>query len=484
MPEQVTPNEAYAIDKQELIEVMRDGDVREAMRAAIREDAIDITDLPDATNLSGKSLPVVDNGTLKSIPYATVIQTVNTAASAANAAAEAADDAATAATSAASSATSAASSANTAAGTANTAAAAANNALENITDLIDEVDVVGNLLVEANTACKVTQNTYNSKSSNKATFVKKNTAFDAYYLAETGNKIYGVVVTMGGTDISSTAVKDINPSAAHVNIASVTGDVVIEIKATKAILFEDSAVKTLCVTNWGGNYIEGEITEYEASKVTTLNSVFYNNTTITKFNELRYFTGLTSLYRSGSGDSITGQFYSCSALTELTLPRAPISDFRGAFRYTGLATIDLTPTTADTLRIDSIAQGASSGTTALRKLIIPGRAYTNVLRMLKRARGITTLEIDGVADLGSVSAFTEIFGSAAALTTITGVIIGMKGANINVADSPLTHDSAMVMINGLASSSYKITFKASTYNTLSADDISVATAKGWTVASS
>ena len=485
------------IDKQDLIELLADNDVKDAIKTGLREDAIDITDLPDATTLSGKSLPVVDDGALKAIPYATVIQTVNDAASAANAAAEAAEDAADDADAAATSATTAASSATTAAGTANTAAAAANNALENISELIEEeiadaiggassvdVEVVGNLLVEAATACKVTQKTYNSKSTNKATFVKKNTAFDVYYIADTGNKIYGVTVTMGGVDISSTAVKVYNISAAHVNIASVTGAVEIEVIATKAIVFEDSAVKELCVTNWGGSIISGEITEYEASKVTTLNNVFKSNTTITKFNELRYFTGLTSLYSNGSGDSITGQFSSCSALTELTLPHAPISDFRGAFRYAGLATIDLTPTTAETLRVDSIAQGSASGTTALRKLIIPGKAYTNVLRMLKRARGITTLEIDGVADWGSVSAFTETFGTTAALTTITGVIIGMNGANISVADSPLTHDSAMVLINGLANSSNKITFKASTYNTLTADDIAIATAKGWTVASS
>ena len=142
-----------------------------------------------------------------------------------------------------------------------------------------DVDVVGNILVDDGTACKITQNTYNSKSSNDVSFIKKNTAFDAYYLADSGITIYGVVVTMGGTDISSTAVKDFNPSAAHVNIASVTGAVVIDVKATKPIVFEDSTVKELCVTNWGGGIISGEITEYEASKVTTLNNVFKNNTT-------------------------------------------------------------------------------------------------------------------------------------------------------------------------------------------------------------
>ncbi len=485
------------IDKQDLIELLADNDVKDAIKTGLREDAIDITDLPDATTLSGKSLPVVDDGALKAIPYATVIQTVNDAASAANAAAEAAEDAADDADAAATSATTAASSATTAAGTANTAAAAANNALENISELIEEeiadaiggassvdVEVVGNLLVEAATACKVTQKTYNSKSTNKATFVKKNTAFDVYYIADTGNKIYGVTVTMGGTDISSTAVKEYNSSAAHVNIASVTGAVVIDVKATKAILFEDSEVKTLCVTNWGGNIISGEITEWEAAQVTTLNSVFYNNDTITKFNEFRYFTGITSLYKTGSGDNITGQFQSCGNLTEITIPKAPIADFRGAFRTGGLVEIDLSPTTAKEFRMEALVQGTSAGTYPITKVKLPGgKVVNNPLRAFWRAKQLTTIEIDGVIDFSAITTFTNFAVNAIALTTITGAIIGIKGA-IDFSYCPLTHDSAMVIINGLATISGKtVTFKASTYNTLSADDIAIATAKGWTVAS-
>ena len=492
------------IDKQELIELLADNDVKDAIKTGLREDAIDITDLPDATTLSGKSLPVVDDGALKAIPYATVIQTVNDAASAANAAAEAAEDAADDADAAATSATTAASSATTAAGTATTAAAQAIQAAETIPEEIEEaiadvlggassvdVQTVGNLLVEAGTACKITQKPYNSKSSNEAEFVKKNTAFDAYYVADSGNKIYGVTVTMGGVDISSTAVKVYNISAVHVNIASVTGAVVIEVKATKAIVFEDNAVKALCVENWGGNYIEGEITEYEAAQVTTLNSVFYNNTTITKFNELRYFTGLTSLYRSGSSDSTLGQFYGCTNLTEITIPKAPISEVRGAFRLSGLTTIDLSPITAPSINFETWLQGNASTNGPVQTVTLPQCKVTMARRMFKRARALTTIIIDGVLDVSEATgssttgAYVGMFEDAKALTTITGTIIGFSRYGVNVADSPLSHDSAMVLINGLSTTTanLKITFKASTYNTLTADDIAIATAKGWTVAS-
>ncbi len=362
--------------------------------------------------------------------------------------------------------------------------------IEDIVDNLDttsaaDVQTIGSLLVEAGTACKVTQKTYNSKSSNEAEFVKKNTAFDAYYVADTGNKIYAVTVTMGGVDISSTAVKVYNASAAHVNIASVTGAVEIEVIATKAIVFEDNAVKALCVENWGGNYIEGEITEYEAAQVTTLNAVFYNNDTITKFNELRYFTGLTTLYRNGSGDAVVGQFHSCALLEEITIPKAPINDFRGAFRCCDtLEELDLSPVTVTRYRFDSVVQGLSSDSFPLKKVKLPsGVIAQNPTRAFLRAKKLTTIEIDGFIDFSEVTSFANFAISANSLTTITGTIIGIR-ASIDFSYCPLTKDSAMVIINGLATISGKtVTFKASTYNTLSADDIAIATAKGWTVAS-
>lgn len=257
------------------------------------------------------------------------------------------------------------------------------------------------------------------------------------------------------------------------------------------IIFEDPEVKRLCVENWGGHYIEGEITEYEASKVTSLNSVFCNNTTITKFNELRYFTGLTSLYRSGSSDSTLGQFYGCTNLTEITIPKAPISDVRGAFRLSGLTTIDLSPITAPSINFEAWLQGNTSTNGPVQTVTLPQCKVTVARRMFKRARALKTIIIDGVLDVSeaagssSAAAYVGMFEDAKALTTITGTIIGFSRYNVNVSDAPLSHDSAMVLINGLSTTTanLRIIFKASTYNTLTADDIAVATAKGWTVAS-
>lgn len=60
------------------------------------------------------------------------------------------------------------------------------------------------------------------------------------------------------------------------------------------IPFKDETVRTLCVANWDTNG-DGVVNETEAAAVTSLGEVFKNNMTITSFNELQYFTGLTEI---------------------------------------------------------------------------------------------------------------------------------------------------------------------------------------------
>ena len=77
-----------------------------------------------------------------------------------------------------------------------------------------------------------------------------------------------------------------------------------------------------------------------------------------------------------------------------------------------------------------------------------------------------------------------MFDACYALTTITGPITGIS-VNIDLGSSPLTHDSAMVLMNGLntVTGTKTITFKSTTYGTLTEAEIAAATAKGWTVKS-
>ena len=60
------------------------------------------------------------------------------------------------------------------------------------------------------------------------------------------------------------------------------------------ITFADANVKALCVANWDTNK-DGELSMEEAAAVTTLGTVFKGKTNITTFDELRYFTGVTTI---------------------------------------------------------------------------------------------------------------------------------------------------------------------------------------------
>ena len=77
-----------------------------------------------------------------------------------------------------------------------------------------------------------------------------------------------------------------------------------------------------------------------------------------------------------------------------------------------------------------------------------------------------------------------MFDVCSKLTTIIGPIIGIS-ANIDLSVCPLTHDSAMVFMNGrnTVTETKTITFKSTTYETLTEAEIAAATAKGWTIQS-
>ena len=92
----------------------------------------------------------------------------------------------------------------------------------------------------------------------------------------------------------------------------------------------------------------------------------------------------------------------------------------------------------------------------------------------------TKLKSIPLLDFSNVVKAAALFDNCTSLTDVGG-FIGLK-VNISLSDSPLTHTSALNVIDNLAvSSGHKVYFKKTTFDTLTPAEIAIATDKGWTI---
>ena len=147
------------------------------------------------------------------------------------------------------------------------------------------------------------------------------------------------------------------------------------------ITFADANVKAICVENWDING-DGELSKAEAAAVTSLGQVFKSKRDITSFNELQYFTGLTtiddnafqycrnltSVVLPGSLTTIGGSaFQSCEKLVSANIPGSVTEIGIYAFMWCyDLGAIDI-PSSVKTIK-----SCAFRGCRSLKKLTIPG----------------------------------------------------------------------------------------------------------------
>lgn len=111
-----------------------------------------------------------------------------------------------------------------------------------------------------------------------------------------------------------------------------------------AILFKDQDVEAICLENWDTDG-DGVLSKDEAAAVTSLGTVFNRKDELSSFNELQYFTGLTSIddeafeYCGGLSsviippnvNRIGERAFSSSHLTSVTIPDGVKTIGRGAF---------------------------------------------------------------------------------------------------------------------------------------------------------
>ena len=145
----------------------------------------------------------------------------------------------------------------------------------------------------------ITNTLTNVTTSNDAVAAEDGTAYSATITAADGYTMSSVTVTMGGTDITSTAY---NSDTGVVSIAAVTGDVVITAKATKVVSYHNLVPMAVDSSGASAPYTDGLML---SSSGTTSE---YNHFTTTGF--IPFDGGAVHVYRIG-GDGIAWNEYGC-----------------------------------------------------------------------------------------------------------------------------------------------------------------------------
>ncbi len=147
---------------------------------------------------------------------------------------------------------------------------------------------------------------------------------------------------------------------------TVTGDMtlVAHFVSDDNIVFANADVKTICINHWDTNG-DGELSYEEAASVTNLGDYFQSNSQVTSFDELQYFTGLSSIDNCA--------FQNCTELTSIVLPTSLTTIGNSAFyNCTGLTSIVFP------ISLTSIGDWAFSGCNSLTGNLIIGDSVTTI----------------------------------------------------------------------------------------------------------
>lgn len=182
--------------------------------------------------------------------------------------------------------------------------------------------------------------------------------------------------------------------------------------------------------------------------------------------------------------SMAEAFYQCnlSSIVLTNVDTSNVTDMRSMFDgCTNLKSLDVR--NFDTLKVITINNMfyRCSGLTSLDLSSFDTSNVTDISNMFTYNSALEDLYMN--FNVRSVSYYGNIFYGCESLKNVVGKFEGTK-FDLDLSDCPLTASSAMVFINGLATVTEKrtLSLKATTYDSLTPEQIAIATSKGWTVA--
>ena len=192
---------------------------------------------------------------------------------------------------------------------------------------------------------------------------------------------------------------------------------------------------------------------YTGAQLTTLANVFLNKKTLTSITSWGIDTSAVK--------SFSYMFYNCTAMTSVD-----VSSFNTAVAtvFSNMFTVCSALTELDLSKFDTSNIGDMSG-------------------MFNGCKNMKKLSLGSKWNAAKVNSINMMFNNCTSLTTINGALSSL-GISLSLSASPLDHDSAVRIINGLATvtTAQTLTLSSTTKNALSATEKAVLINKGWTLA--
>ena len=259
-----------------------------------------------------------------------------------------------------------------------------------------------------------------------------------------------------------------------------------ELYRDKSELVYAPLIDTSNVTDMGSMFYDCRellvVPLFDTSKVNSMNSMFYRCSSLT----------IVPQFDTSKVTDMGSMFYYCSKLTSVPLfDTSNVTSMYQMFMHCNdLTSIPLFDT-SNVTSMNSMFYGCSSLTSVplfdTSKVTIMHRMFNSCSKLTS----VSLFDTSNVTNVGYMFEFCNALTDVGGFINIGQSFSGSDNTTFDFAYSPLTHESCMNIINNVYDMNLNTNYtgiptlriRSTTYNLLSADDIAIATSKGWTVKS-